>query len=143
MSFDHLASIIFQKNQRVWSVNYMSLKPYFYIAIECYCFQSFKELLAFFATQFFDWGAKVRAVCIQTKFFFTFSTILFADFSRDFIRRTSVIVRHFFERIAKIQWDSFTTKFYSTISQNSFALTVSLLRTYFPFFQSGCKDNQM
>ena len=55
-------------------------KPYFYIAIECYCFQSFKELLAFFATQFFDWGAKVRAVCIQTKFFFTFSVNLLLIF---------------------------------------------------------------
>ena len=58
----------------------MSLKPYFYIAIECYCFQSFKELLAFLATQFFDWGAKVRAVCIQTKFFFTFSAFFLLIF---------------------------------------------------------------
>jgi len=63
---------------------YVRFKPYFYIAIECCCFQTFKDLLALFATNFFDWGAKVSAVCIQTKFFFTFSEV-FPEFSRDII----------------------------------------------------------
>jgi hypothetical protein len=81
----------------------MSLKPYFYIAIECYCFQSFKELLAFFATQFFDWGAKVRAVCIQTKFFFTFSAIFLLIFQETLFEELVLISVLFFERIAKIQ----------------------------------------
>ena len=34
-------------------------------------------------------------------------------------------------------------KFYSVISQKTSALTASLLRTCFLFFQSGCKDNQL
>ena len=73
----------------------MSLKPYFYIAIECYCFQSFKELLAFFATQFFDWGAKVRAVCIQTKFFFTFSAFFLLIF-QEILFEELVLISVFF-----------------------------------------------
>ena len=79
----------------------MSLKPYFYIAIECYCFQSFKELLAFFATQFFDWGAKVRAVCIQTKFFFTFSVIYLPIFQETLFEELVLISAFFFSGLQR------------------------------------------
>jgi hypothetical protein len=120
MSFDHLASIIFQKNQRVWSVNYMSLKPYFYIAIECCCFQTFKELLAFFATQFFE------------VFFTWIKETLFEE------------LVFFFQRIAKIRWDTFTSNFFFNYSYFFFAITRLIIKNLFPFFfKSGCKDNQM
>ena len=135
MSFDHLASIIFQKNQRVWSVNYMSLKPYFYIAIECYCFQTFKDLSALSATQFFDWGAKVSAICIQTKSFFTFQQ-LSTDFFKYSCWRTVV----FFKRIANIGSDTITTNFFFKKFITFFTITASLLRTYFQFFKMDCKD---
>ena len=41
----------------------------------CCCFQTFKELSAFFAARFFDRVAKVRAFIISTKFFCYFSKI--------------------------------------------------------------------
>jgi len=106
-------------------------------------FPIFQRTFGLFRHPIFWLGCKGKSRMYSNKIFLYFSSNFLLIFREPLFEELVLISARFFERIAKIRWDSFTTKFYSTISQKTFALTASLLRTYFPFFQSGCKDKQM
>jgi len=100
---------------------------------------NFQRSFGFFRHPIFDWGAKVRAVCIQTKFFFTNSEIILnflPDFSRRFIWRTSV----FFERIAKIRAFTFTANFFFLFCPFFSRFINPSFKNCSAFFQTDCKD---
>src|SRR5258708_40312684 len=78
----------------------------------CCCFQTFKELLAFFATRFFRSGCKGKSLYYFNQIFLLFFEEFFSSHSPDSLPEDLKNYPIFLNRVATLASFTYSTKFF-------------------------------